>query len=472
MASVFLENRAVRSTSKSTTFSKQGSEPKITEKKISVPKMVSNDAYKTDFPHVDSNARKRKFFTSYTGSDSDSGNSSQGGAFAENEETRRRHRADRFKDEEKQQSARGGGSSSTKNRRRNIARRISEIAIKENVDIDWDAFAIKGSCQELEKSYFRLTSAPDPKTVRPKNVLQKALKRLVNLLANGEVTYFYALDQFKGMRQDCVVQAIKGPLALDIYECHARAALEYGDIAEYNQCQGQMATIRSRGVTSSYGKKAEIEFTAYRVLYQAVHSKHGEASALLGTLQRLTKDEIKSPEVEHALSVRAALASNDSVAFFKLYQTAPKLGRALMDIAVPNVRFKFLSAAVKAFKPTIDIDFLVTALGFVDVYDRKNVYSYEMKQISKDNAVPLPGCKEVSFPGKYSPTKDFSYGKRSCIEWLAECDVVIVSSETESSIDCKASLGRMHMPTEKDAVAHGDANLDIGDFLKNLGNGD
>lgn len=39
--------------------------------------------------------------------------------------------------------------------------------------------AVKGTCQEVEKSYFRLTSKPDPSVVRPEPVLQRALTRLV-----------------------------------------------------------------------------------------------------------------------------------------------------------------------------------------------------------------------------------------------------------------------------------------------------
>ena len=41
------------------------------------------------------------------------------------------------------------------------------------------ASAVKGTCQELEKSYFRLTSKPDPSAVRPETVLKRALARLV-----------------------------------------------------------------------------------------------------------------------------------------------------------------------------------------------------------------------------------------------------------------------------------------------------
>ena len=59
---------------------------------------------------------------------------------------------------------------------------------------------VQGRCANLEKSYFRLTSAPDPAVVRPEPVLAEALARLVGLVASGEVNYFYALDQFKVRR--------------------------------------------------------------------------------------------------------------------------------------------------------------------------------------------------------------------------------------------------------------------------------
>ena len=32
-------------------------------------------------------------------------------------------------------------------------------------DMDWDSFTVKGTCQEIEKRYLRLTSAPEPSTV-------------------------------------------------------------------------------------------------------------------------------------------------------------------------------------------------------------------------------------------------------------------------------------------------------------------
>ena len=211
------------------------------------------------------------------------------------------------------------------------------------LSIDWDRYAISGTCKTLEKAYFRLTSAPDPSTVRPAPVLRKALLRLVGLIASGDVNYFYSQDQFKGMRQDCVVQALKGDLPIAIYEAHARAALEYGDTAEYNQCQGQL-----RGLYTPKTRKAE--FIAYRILYQSVfwflNKNKGEIA--VGLLESLGDAEgvTDNDNVSHALQVRQALVSSNYSAFFRLYDAAPALGRALMDLAVPKLRFACLEGCV------------------------------------------------------------------------------------------------------------------------------
>ena len=45
-----------------------------------------------------------------------------------------------------------------------------------------------------------------------------------------------------------------------------------------------------------------------------------------------------SPLVTHAMAVRRAVMTHDYVSFFRLYATAPNLGRALMDAAMPKVR--------------------------------------------------------------------------------------------------------------------------------------
>ena len=99
-----------------------------------------------------------------------------------------------------------------------VSRKDKVAALGEDIEqVDWDLFVVKGTMQELEKSYFRLTSAPDPSTVRPEPVLRRAYERLVHLLRQGKQNYFYALDQFKGMRQDCTVQHLRNDLTVRHY---------------------------------------------------------------------------------------------------------------------------------------------------------------------------------------------------------------------------------------------------------------
>lgn len=96
---------------------------------------------------------------------------------------------------------------------------------------------------------------------------------------------------------------------LQVYEAHARAALEYGDGAEYNQCQTQLAILYAAGLPGSHA-----EFGGYRLLYQSVHAAAGEGRRLLGTMKQLLGNKVgqvgDSPEIQHAMQVglRAACA--------------------------------------------------------------------------------------------------------------------------------------------------------------------
>lgn len=133
--------------------------------------------------------------------------------------------------------------------------------------IDWDEHTVVGTSTKLEKPYLRLTSAPDPKTVRPLSTLVQTLE-LLKKKWRTENNYGYICDQFKSMRQDLTVQRIKNEFTVKVYEIHARIALEMADLGEYNQCQSQLRGLYAHGIRGS-----AMEFLAYRILY-LLHTKN------------------------------------------------------------------------------------------------------------------------------------------------------------------------------------------------------
>lgn len=341
-----------------------------------------------------------------------------------------------------------GGSAAGKARKRLLA----VLAEAEPDEADWDAAIIKGTCRELEKGYFRLTSAPDPATVRPEPVLWRAYERLVALLADGSKNYFYALDQFKGMRQDLTVQHLQSELTVKVYEGHARAALEYGDTAEFNQCQTQLDVLYRKGLPG-----ATREFMAYRILYQTVHARLGESHALLKTLKSLTPEDYQHPAVAHAMSVRQAVAMCDFVRFFRLYTACPGLGRCLMDLHVPKMRHQGVEALAKACQPSLPVARVALLLGFLS----------RGGQTQQGGGAVLAGCSRPACEcGKNAGEDDEEDAIEDCLSWLAASNAVITGKDAASSIlDSKQSSGHMVIPEDTSAVAHGDANLNIDDFL-------
>lgn len=199
---------------------------------------------------------------------------------------------------------------------------------------------VVGTCQVLEKQYFRLTSAPIPSQVRPEDVLRKTLEFLKKKWKK-EGNYSYICDQFKSMRQDLTVQRIKNEFTVTVYEIHARIALEKGDLGEYNQCQTQLRALYAQKLGGN-----PVEFKAYRILY-FIHTSN--RTSLNDVLADLTPAEKEEKAIKHALNVRSALALGNYHRFFRLYLDVPNMGAYLMDMFVVRERLAALSNICKAY---------------------------------------------------------------------------------------------------------------------------
>jgi SAC3 family protein LENG8/THP3 len=193
---------------------------------------------------------------------------------------------------------------------------------------------VVGRSTKLEKNYFRLTSAPNPDDVRPLPILRQTLE-LLKKKWRSEGNYVYICDQFKSLRQDLTVQHIKNEFTTNVYEIHARIALEKGDLGEYNQCQTQL-----RGLYKQKLGGRPVEFKAYRILYY-IHTCN--RTDMTDVLAELTPTEKAEEAIQHALQVRSAVALGNYHKFFQLYLRVPNMGAYLMDMFVERERLAALA---------------------------------------------------------------------------------------------------------------------------------
>ncbi|XP_022641552.1 SAC3 family protein A isoform X4 [Vigna radiata var. radiata] len=287
-----------------------------------------------------------------------------------------------------------------------LSKNFEDGASKAVEDIDWDALTVKGTCQEIEKRYLRLTSAPDPATVRPEEVLEKALL----MVKNSQKNYLYKCDQLKSIRQDLTVQRIRNQLTV--------------------KCQSQLTTLYAEGIEGS-----DMEFAAYNLLCVIMHSNNNRD--LVSSMARLSLEAKKDEAVKHALAVRAAVTSGNYIAFFRLYKAAPNLNTCLMDLYVEKMRYKAVNCMCRSYRPTLPVSYISQVLGF-------------------STGAAINGA---------SDERDTD-ALEECSEWLkAHGASIITDNNGDTLLDTKVSASTLCMPEPEDAVAHGDANLAVNDFL-------
>ena len=225
----------------------------------------------------------------------------------------------------------------------------------------------------------------------------------------------------KAIRQDLTLQNIKDEFAAEVYESHARLALENRDYSNYKQCQASLQGLYA-GVSVQRGARPAAthalyfpqgasgntsEFTAYSILYSVCTNRCPAAlrplAAALADGAHRSQTEIKKllreldpvvakgdANIQHALRVRTAMADSNYCLFFKLYREVPALGKFLMDYCVEQLRQAALNIMTKvrprsraalpslhapsraprapqSFRPVVPPSAVRTQLGFSDI---------------------------------------------------------------------------------------------------------
>uniref|UniRef100_A0A914VZY8 SAC3/GANP/THP3 conserved domain-containing protein n=1 Tax=Plectus sambesii TaxID=2011161 RepID=A0A914VZY8_9BILA len=224
--------------------------------------------------------------------------------------------------------------------------------------VDYSIYNIVGTCEDIEKSFFRLTTAPDPSQVRPPRVLRVALG-VVKKRYKESGDYRYASDQLKSIRQDLTIQCHRTEFTIAVYEMHARIALEKGDREEFNQCQSQLKVLYKEIPDSP----SEYEFTAYRLLYYIYMENTMDITTLINDLTPRSKED---STIAFALAVRRAWALQSYHRVIKLYGKAPRMCSYVMDLFLDRERKSALKKMLTAYRPTVPVAFLSEQLSMTE----------------------------------------------------------------------------------------------------------
>ena len=215
---------------------------------------------------------------------------------------------------------------------------------------------VQGTSLEIEKEYFRLTSAPDPSTVRPYNVLKKALKHVEKKWKEG-ADYVYLCSQLKSIRQDLTVQLICNRFTVHVYEVHARIALEKEDVSEFNQCLTRIIQLYDAGLEGAID-----EFTGYQITYLTFTKNYIALNDILAKLHETIAPPTSFATL-HALSIRRAFFTGNTFELFKLFINAPNMSPHLMKLFMKLERASFFEKILLSYKPHVSIVTLLKIFG-------------------------------------------------------------------------------------------------------------
>lgn len=137
-------------------------------------------------------------------------------------------------------------------------------------------------------------------------------------------------------------------------------------MGEFNQCTAQLKQLYTLHNLNGH----QDEFTAYRILYMIHTLNKRDLTELISSVSASP-----GPAVQHALQVRSSLSMGDYHSFFRLYHQSPNMSGYLIDQFLERERLRTCLKLVRAYRPTLTIEFFATHLGFVGLDERTNQIS-------------------------------------------------------------------------------------------------
>lgn len=202
-----------------------------------------------------------------------------------------------------------------------------------------------GTNQDFEKDYYRLTGPPEPNTIRPLSVLRRSLEYILSKYSRTN-NYRYVCDQLKAIRQDLTVQMIRNEFTIQVYESHARIAIENKDRDEFNQCQNQLKNLY-KVVTNKDSPIASnnAEFIGYRLVYNMLTKSFKDLNEVTKEIKKYFPS---NTYLKHLLELKNAWHLNNFVKFFRLYTLSNHLTKCLINMFIERERKNALKIIIKS----------------------------------------------------------------------------------------------------------------------------
>ncbi|CAF0825688.1 unnamed protein product [Rotaria sordida] len=245
-------------------------------------------------------------------------------------------------------------------RRRNRFTNQSTSIINKSIQLTNETNqSLIGTCEKLEKNYLRLTSAPNPSTIRPLAILEQAFSFVINKYKSNN-DWSYISNQLKSIRQDLMVQSIRNDFTVLVYEENARIALEMGDLDQFIQCQAQLEMLYDSGCNRTH----LIEFLIYHLLYSLLLNDYKKANRILIDIDETNILLRKSNNIDIVLEFCSSFRRKNYIQLFTLYKSLPKLACCLVNFFIDIYRKQMIQILIWGFTPTLPIDVVTTMLAY------------------------------------------------------------------------------------------------------------